>query len=73
MRPIGRRELLAGAVAAGIVVLSTQIQFGTDFPLGNGSAAVVATGLRDNTGFTAAELRAIERDNALVLLRRLSA
>ncbi len=54
-------------------MLSTQILFGTDLPRGNGSAAVVATGLRDNGGFTAAELRAIERDNALVLLRRLSA
>jgi predicted TIM-barrel fold metal-dependent hydrolase len=49
----------------------SQILFGTDFPLGNGSAAVVAKGLRDNGGFTPADLRAIERDNALALLPRL--
>ena len=48
------------------------ILFGTDFPLGGGSAAVVAKGLLDNGSFSAAELRAIERDNALALLPRLS-
>jgi 6-methylsalicylate decarboxylase len=48
-----------------------QIVFGTDYPLGGGSAAAVAKGLRDNGGFTDAELRAIERDNALGLLPRL--
>ncbi len=52
-------------------VPTSQILFGTDFPLGGGSAAIVAKGLRDNGGFTDAELRAIERDNALTLLPRL--
>jgi predicted TIM-barrel fold metal-dependent hydrolase len=47
------------------------IVFGTDYPLGGGSAAAVAKGLRDNGGFTDAELRAIERENALGLLPRL--
>lgn len=47
------------------------IVFGTDYPLGGGSAAAVAKGLRDNGGFTDAELRAIERGNALGLLPRL--
>ena len=51
-------------------VPTSQILFGTDFPLGGGSAAIVAKGLRDNGGFTEAELRAIERDNALTLLPR---
>ena len=46
----------------------SRIVFGTDFPLGGGSAATVAKGLADNGGFTPAELRAIERDNALALL-----
>jgi len=49
----------------------SQILFGTDFPLGGGSAATVAKGLRDNGGFTDAELRTIERENALKLLPRL--
>jgi 6-methylsalicylate decarboxylase len=49
----------------------TRILFGTDFPLGGGSAASVAKGLADNGGFTPAELRAIERDNALALLPNL--
>jgi len=52
-------------------VPTSQILFGTDFPLGGGSAAIVAKGLRDNGGFTDAELRAVERDNALRLLPRL--
>ena len=51
-------------------VPTSQILFGTDFPLGGGSAAIVAKGLIDNGGFTPAELRAIERDNALRLLPR---
>ena len=54
-------------------VPTSQILFGTDFPLGGGSAALVARGLIDNGGFTATELRAIERDNALTLLPRLRA
>ena len=52
-------------------VPASQILFGTDYPLGGGSAAIVAKGLLDNGGFTAAELRAIDRDNALTLLPRL--
>ena len=51
----------------------SQILFGTDYPLGGGSAAIVAKGVTDNGGFTPAELRAIDRDNALKLLPRLSA
>jgi 6-methylsalicylate decarboxylase len=54
-------------------VPTSQILFGTDYPLGGGSAAAVARGLRDNGGFTDTELRAIERDNALTLLPRLRA
>jgi predicted TIM-barrel fold metal-dependent hydrolase len=42
-----------------------------DFPLGGGSAAIVAKGLKDNGGFTETELRAVERENALRLLPRL--
>jgi predicted TIM-barrel fold metal-dependent hydrolase len=49
----------------------SQIVFGTDYPLGGGAAAIVAKGLRDNGAFSAADLRAIERDNALRLLPRL--
>src|SRR5207302_1869933 len=49
----------------------SHIVFGTDYPLGNGSAAVVAKGLLDNGGFSASELRAIDRDNALALLPRI--
>jgi len=51
----------------------SHILFGTDFPLGGGTAAAVGKGLADNGGFTAAELRAIDRDNALELLPRLKA
>jgi len=49
----------------------SRILFGTDFPLGNGSAAVVAKGLAENGGFTPAEMRMIDRDNALTLIPRL--
>lgn len=52
-------------------VPTSQILFGTDYPLGGGSAAIVAKGLLENGGFTAAELRAIDRENALALLPRL--
>ena len=52
-------------------VPTSQILFSTDFPLGGGSAAIVAKGLKDNGAFTDAELRAVERDNALRLLPRL--
>jgi len=47
--------------------------FGTDFPLGNGSAVAVAKGLMENGGFTPGELRAIDRDNAVALIPRLKA
>lgn len=50
----------------------SQILFGTDFPLiAAGGTLATAKGLRDNGGFTEAELRAIERDNALKLIPRL--
>lgn len=51
----------------------SQILFGTDYPLGGGSAAIVTKGLLDNGGFSATELRAIDRENALRLLPRLRA
>ena len=51
----------------------SHILFGTDYPLGGGSAAQVAKGLADNGGFTEGEIQAINRDNALELLPRLKA
>ena len=45
----------------------SQILFGTDFPYR--TAADHVAGLRE-CGFTAAELQAIDRDNALTLLPR---
>ena len=53
-------------------VPTSQILFGTDFPLGGGSAAIVAKGLQDNGGFTDAEMQAIDRGNALRLIPRLA-
>jgi predicted TIM-barrel fold metal-dependent hydrolase len=47
------------------------IVFGTDFPLGGGSAKTVAKGLADNGGFTPEEMRKIDRENALTLFPRL--
>jgi 6-methylsalicylate decarboxylase len=55
------------------LVPASHILFGTDYPLGGGSAAIVAKGLLDNGGFSSSELRAIERENALELLPRLKA
>jgi predicted TIM-barrel fold metal-dependent hydrolase len=55
------------------LVPASHILFGTDYPLGGGSAAAVAKGVLENGGFTANELRAIDRDNALELLPRLRA
>lgn len=52
------------------LVEPTQIVFGTDFPFRTGLEHV--TGL-SNCGFTEADLRKIERDNALALLPRLRA
>ena len=54
-------------------VPASHILFGTDYPLGGGSAAIVAKGLMDNGGFTESEMRAINRDNALELFPRLKA
>src|SRR5581483_2281165 len=51
----------------------SHILFGTDYPLGGGSADIVAKGLIDNGEFTASELRAIDRDNALELFPRFKA
>jgi predicted TIM-barrel fold metal-dependent hydrolase len=51
----------------------SQILFGTDYPLGGGSAAIVAKGLVEDGGFNPSELRAIDRENALRLLPRLRA
>jgi len=48
----------------------SHILFGTDYPFATGSASV-AKGLRDNGDFSASELRAIERENALELFPRL--
>jgi predicted TIM-barrel fold metal-dependent hydrolase len=68
---------LAGAANPGAVsslrqlVATTQILFGTDFPPG-GTSAEVAESLAQ-LGFTAAELHAIERGNAVTLLPRLDA
>jgi len=45
-----------------------QILFGTDFPF-RGSIET-AKGLKDNGNFTAAEMRAIDRDNAVRLFPR---
>jgi hypothetical protein len=53
------------------IVPVSRILFGTDFPLGGGSAAIVAQGPIERGGFTASELRAIEREKALALLPRL--
>jgi predicted TIM-barrel fold metal-dependent hydrolase len=53
------------------MVPPSHILFGTDYPLGGGTAAIVAKGLADNGGFSSSEMRAIDRDNALELLPRL--
>ena len=53
------------------LVPASRIVFGTDYPLGGGSAELVTKGLLDNGGFTASEMRAIDRENALELLPRL--
>ena len=69
---------LAGAANRGAIaslqqlVPATQIVFGTDFPPGGTSAAVAKT-LADLGMFSAADLRAIDRDNAVRLLPRFRA
>ncbi|HLK51418.1 MAG TPA: amidohydrolase family protein [Bryobacteraceae bacterium] len=52
-------------VSLKMIVPTTQIVFGTDFPFGN--SAGIARGLQ-NCGFTADELRGIDRENALRIL-----
>ena len=50
------------------LVPTSHILFGTDYPLGGGSAAAVAKGLVDNGGFSESELRSIDRENSLELI-----
>ena len=54
-------------VSLKMIVPTTQIVFGTDFPFGN--SAGTGRGLQ-SCGFTADELRGIDRDNALRILPR---
>lgn len=69
---------LAGAANAGAVasllklVPVSQVLFGTDFPPG-GTSADYARALTEMGAFSASDLRAIDRDNAVRLLPRLSA
>lgn len=69
---------LAGAANAGAVasllklVPVSQVLFGTDFPPG-GTSAEYAKALTDMGAFSASDLRAIDRDNAVRLLPRLIA
>jgi len=69
---------VAGAANRGAIaslqqlVPATQIVFGTDFPPGGTSAAVART-LADLGMFSAADLRAIDRENAVRLLPRFNA
>jgi hypothetical protein len=62
-----RRNFLAGGVAAPSV---SQIMYGTDYPFRDG--AEVNNGIAAY-GFSPADVRAIERENALTLLPRLKA
>lgn len=68
---------LAGAANKGAIaslrelVPATQILFGTDFPPG-GTSFDVANTLRELGMFSAADLRAIDRDNAVALMPRLA-
>jgi predicted TIM-barrel fold metal-dependent hydrolase len=62
----------AGALVSLLKLVSVaQVLFGTDFPPG-GSSADVAKSLAE-VGFTEADMRAIDRDNALKLLPRFAA
>jgi 6-methylsalicylate decarboxylase len=69
---------LAGAANPGAVVSllklvpTSQVLFGTDFPPG-GTSAEYARALAEMGMFSAADLRAIDRDNAVRLLPRLGA
>jgi len=68
---------LAGATNAGAVasllqlVAPDRVLFGTDFPPG-GAAADYVTAIRELKMFSESALRAVERDNAVKLLPRLS-
>ena len=57
-------------VSLKMMVPTTQIVFGTDFPFGH--SAAVAQGLK-TSGFRAEELRGIDRENALRLLPKFKA
>ena len=57
-------------VSLKMIVPTTQIVFGTDFPFGH--SAAVAKGL-ETSGFRAEELRGIDRENALRLLPKFKA
>jgi predicted TIM-barrel fold metal-dependent hydrolase len=60
-----------GAIASLLeLVSSSQVLFGTDFPPG-GTNAALAQALRELKFFSEADLRAVERDNAVRLLPRL--
>lgn len=62
----------AGALASLLKLVSVaQVLFGTDFPPG-GSSVNVAKSLV-TLGFSDADMRAIDRDNALILLPRFTA
>ena len=67
---------LAGAANAGAVasllqlVTTAHVLFGTDFPPGGASVDIART-LAELRLFSASDLRAIERDNAVRLLPRL--
>lgn len=63
----------AGAIASLIqLVTSANILFGTDFPPGGSSAGVARELAALKLGFTDADMRAIDRDNAVKLVPRLA-
>ena len=55
------------------LIPNSHLLFGSDYPFAGGNAMANAKGLRDYGGLSAAEIRAIERDNALPLFPRLKA
>ena len=64
----------AGAMASLLkLVTSANIMFGTDFPPGGTSLEVAKALAELGLGFTEADMRAIDRDNAVRLLPRLAA
>jgi predicted TIM-barrel fold metal-dependent hydrolase len=70
---------LAGATNPGVVssllqlVSPSQVLFGTDFPPGGSSTSYVKSLAEMGTLLSAADLRAIDRENALRLIPRLGA